>query len=192
MAGNQGSDPQNLVMGPGTLYLADYGTSEPADGDVGSPPSSADWYNTGGTVGGITVNFNQSFTNLNMDQVVDIAGRRLTERDVQIQTQLGEATLESLRYALNDGEITTGTGFRKYAPAFTDSATQPSYRALILDGWAPGASQLRRRFIARRVLSTAAVGIPYQKDGQTVIPVTFGAHYVSDSTEPYVVIDATS
>jgi hypothetical protein len=189
MAGNNGADAQNLVMGPGTLYLADFDAAEPADADVASPPSSAVWYNVGGTLGGITVNFNQTYTNLAMDQVVDVAGRRLTERDVQFQTQMAENTFESLRYALNDGEITTGSGFRVYEPAFTDSATQPSYRALILDGWAPGAAQQRRRFVARRVLSIAAVGIPYSKDGQAVIPVTFGAHYVNANTVPYRVID---
>lgn len=187
------ADPQNLVMGPGTLFINDFDATEPDDTDVDTPPSSAaGWENMGGTVGGITVNYNQTFTELVMDQVVDVAGRRLTGRDVQIQTQLGEVTLENLRYALNDGIITTGAGFKKYAPAFTDSATQPAYRALILDGWAPGANQLRRRFISRRILSIAAVGVAYQKDGQTVYPVTFGAHYVDDETEPYVTIDATS
>lgn len=181
----------NLVMGPGELYIAAFGATEPADTAVGDPPSSA-WTDLGGTVGGITTNLAQDFAVLAADQIVDRAGSRLTSREIAIQTQMAEPTLENLVYAINGGTLTTGAGYKSYVPAFTISSTQPTYRALMLDGWAPGTTQLRRRFILRKILSTAAVGIAYSKDGQTVFPVTFTGHYVDASTAPWKVIDDTA
>lgn len=179
---------QNLVMGPGELYLAAFGATEPADADVADPPASA-WTDIGGTVGGITTNIANEFAVLVADQIVDRAGSRQTGREISVQTQMGEPTLENLVYAINGGSITTGSGYKKFTPGYTISSTQPNYRALMLDGWAPGAVQVRRRFILRKVLQTAAVGIAYSKDGQTVYPVTFTGHYVDESIAPWVVID---
>ena len=75
-----------------------------------------------------------------------------------------------------------------------NSATQPNYTAVIIDGWAPlgtaGASaSARRRFIVRKVINTDAVGMEYKKDGQTFIPVKLTAHYVSGSVSPFAIHD---
>jgi hypothetical protein len=69
---------------------------------------------------------------------------------------------------------------------------QPTYKALIVHGWAPQSAAgvtKRRMFIIRKVLSTAQIGVPYKKDGQTVIPVTWTGHYVSGSIRPYHIVD---
>lgn len=182
----------NLVMGPAELYLGAFGATEPADTAVGDPPSSAAWTDIGGTLGGATVNLGQEFAVLAADQIVDRAGSRMSNREISVQTQMAEPTLENLIYAINGGSITTGSGYKSYTPGFTITATQPNYRALLLDGWAPGTTnQLRRRFILRKILSTAAVGVAYSKDGQTVFPVTFTGHYVDGSTAPWKVTDET-
>lgn len=179
----------NAVMGPATIYLGDFAAPEPADSAVADVPSPTDWEDVGGTNGGTQININQEFATLTMDQIIDIAGRRMTGRDMQVQTSLAEVTLENLKKALNGGTTSSGTGFKKYEPAFSDSATQPQYKSLIVDGWAPGADQVRRRFILRRVLSIANVGIAYTKDGQTLFPVTWGIHFVNSNTPPFAIID---
>lgn len=185
----------NLAQGPGALYIGDFGATEPADAAINSAPAASAWDDAGGTLGGTTVTINQEFSELMVDQIVDVVGRRLTKRDTQIQTQMAEVTLENLQRAANDGAIATGGNWAKFAPSNVSAATQPTYRALLFDAYAPGSNGptiLRRRIIARKVLAIANIGAPHAKDAQTVFPVTWGTHYVSDVIEPYVVVDQTA
>lgn len=184
----------NLIAGPADLYIATFGAAEPDDDAIASAPA-APWVDAGGTQDGVTITINQEFFELEVDQIVDVPGRRLTKRDLQVTTNLAEATLENLRAALNGGTITTEAGTEAYEPTNDNSATQPTYRAIILDGWAPqttaGASA-RRRIIVRKVLSIDNVESAYKKDEQTLFPVTFAAHYVSSAVRPFRVVDATA
>jgi hypothetical protein len=183
----------NLVQGPATLYIADFGATEPADSAVASTPASADWTDLGGTVDGAELVIKQEYKELEVDQVVDIPGRRLVKRDMTVKTKLAEPTFENLVYALNDGTTATGTGYKNFTPAFTDSATQPTYRALILHGWAAadgGSGQSKRRMvILRRVLSSDDVEMSYTKDKQTLLTVTWSVHYVDNATAPFKIVD---
>lgn len=183
----------NLVQGPATLYIADFGATEPADNAVGSAPASAVWTDLGGTVDGAEITIKQEYKELEVDQVVDIPGRRLTKRDMIVKTKLAEPTFANLVYALNDGTTATGSGYQNFQPAFTDSATQPTYRALIVHGWAAaagGAGQSKRRMvILRRVLSSDDVTVSYMKDKQTLLTVSWSVHYVDNTTAPFKIID---
>lgn len=180
----------NAVMGPASIYIGAYGATEPADAAVNTTPQVSAYTDLGGTNGGTTLNVNQEFAMLSFDQIIDVVGRRQSTRDLQVVTNLAEVTLENLVYALNGGSVTTGTGFKSYSPAFTDTSINPTYRSLIVDGWAPGiAAQKRRRFILRRTLSIANVGIAYTKDGQTMYPVTWGVHFIDTNTPPFKIID---
>lgn len=178
----------NLTMGPGTLNFGDFGATEPADTAVATPPSGADWTDIGGTQDGVTLTINQEFKELEVDQVVDVPGRRLTKRDMQIKTNLAEPTLENLAFVSNaSATISTGTGYKSLEPSNDTSATQPTYKALLFDGIAPGGGN--RRVIVRRTLSTDNAEFAYKKDSQTVFTATFSAHYVSPSIAPYKIID---
>jgi hypothetical protein len=179
----------NLLMGPGVLYIADFGTAEPADADIADPPG-AGWNDVGGTLGGLTVAVEQAYTELTVDQIVDLVGNRLTKRVMSLNTQLAEATLDSLARALNNPLPTPGVGFTAFEPPNDNSATQPLYRAVLFDGFAPGTNNnLRRRIIGRKVLSTENLETAYSKDGQTVFQVGFKCHYVSDAIRPFKVTD---
>ena len=183
------ADVTNLLSGPGVLYRAAFPAAEPADTAVGSPPSALVWTDCGGTMDGVTITINQEFFEIEIDQTVDVAGRRLTKRDVQLSTNLAEATLENLAFMTNAGaQITTGTGFKALEPANDNSATQLSYSALLFDGFAPGDGK-NRRVIARRMLSTDNVEFAYKKGELTVLTATFSAHFVSNSIAPYKIID---
>jgi len=183
----------NLVQGPATLYIGAFQATEPADNAVNTAPSSAVWTDLGGTVDGAELTIKQEYKELEVDQVVDIPGRRLTKRDMLVKTKLAEPTFQNLVYALNDGTTATGTGYKNFTPAFTDSATQPTYRALILHGWAAaaggGGQSKRRMVILRRVLSSDDVEMSYMKDKQTLLTVTWSVHYVDNATAPFKIID---
>lgn len=184
----------NLTMGPGTLYKGDVGATEPSDSEVSNaiPETSAsgDFIDLGGTNGGVTLALEQEYTELEVDQIVDIPERRLTKREFKINTSLAETTLENFVIANNGGTITTGSGFEAFDPKQDTSAAQPTYIALIFDGIAP--NSLRRRVIARRVLSVAGIEQEYSKDGQSLYPVEFSCHYVDSSTPPFKYVDEVS
>jgi len=179
----------NLIEGPGTIYKGVFGAVEPLDASVNAAPATSAWTDLGGTKDGSTLTIEREFHEMEVDQVVDIPERRVTKRDASIKTNLAEATLENLALASNDSAPTTGANFKSYTPANVDSATQVTYFAIILDGYAPGG--FRRRVIGRRMLNTTNIELAYKKDDQTVIPVEFHAHYVSTSTTPYKIVDQT-
>lgn len=188
----------NLVQGPATLYVGAFGATEPADTAVNTGPSSVTggvWTDLGGTVDGAELTIKQEYKELEVDQVVDIPGRRLVKRDLTVKTKLAEPTFQNLVYALNDGTTATGAGYKNYTPAFTDAATQPTYRALILHGWAAaagaGGQSKRRMVILRRVLSSDDVELSYTKDKQTLLTVQWSVHYVDNSTAPFKIVDET-
>ncbi|MFJ4626173.1 hypothetical protein [Streptomyces sp. NPDC088847] len=177
----------NLVQGPATLYIGAFGATEPTSATA--TPASAAWTDLGGTLGGAEISINQEYKAMEVDQIVDIPGSRLVSRGLTIKTQLAEPTLLALQYALNDGVYSTGASDNTYEPNNQSSATQPTYRAVLLDGWAPGGAGKKRKLIVRRVLSTDAVVFAYKKEDQSVFSVTFTGHYVDSSTASFKVID---
>ena len=184
----------NLVQGPATLYIGSFGATEPANAAVNSTPQTSAWTDLGGTTDGAELSIDQEYKELEVDQVVDIPGRRLVKRDMSVKTNLAEPTLANLTYALNDGTVAaSGTGFAGYyEPSFTDSATQPTYRALIVHGWAPGSvssTQKRRMVILRKVLSSDNVEFAYKKEDQTVFSVKWSVHYVTSAIAPFKILD---
>lgn len=182
----------NLIQGPGTLYTGAFGATEPAQtlaATVAAP--STGWTDVGGTTDGVTLTIAQEFSELAVDQIVDVAGRRLTKRDLSLKTNLAEATLENLAVSMNQLRSAVDSGTTDLLilePTDDTSATQPQYHAVIVDGFSP--SQFRRRVVVRKVLSTDNVEFAYSKENQTVFSVTWSAHYVSSSIKPFVIIDA--
>lgn len=182
----------NLIMGPGTMYRGDFGAAEPADTAINSTPASSAWTDVGGTMDGVELAVNQTYTELQVDQIVDIPGRRLTKREFTLKTNLAEPTLEHLDYLMNEatGGVQTGSGFKSIQPDSATSATQPTYSAFLFDGYGP--SSLRRRLIGRKMLNVDEVTFSYKKDEQTVYAVSLSGHYVSSVIQPFKVIDATA
>lgn len=185
----------NLVLGPGTLYHGTVGAAEPADTAVNSTPAASAWTDCGGTQGGISLTITQTYTELTVDQIVDAVGRRISKREVGIDVNMAEPTLENLTLALNGGTNSTGAGFKAWEPNFSNSASQPTYCALILDGFAPqltDGSNATRRALVRKALSTDAIKLDYRENGQTIIAAKFMAHYVSSVIAPIHIADEIS
>ncbi|MFI8351328.1 hypothetical protein [Streptomyces sp. NPDC085596] len=182
----------NLVQGPATLYSGAFQAAEPPDTAVNTAPPASSWTDVGGTQDGVKLSIDQSYSELEVDQVVDRVGSRLTKRDFTIETSMAEVTLGNLSLALNGGTSASGAGYASFDPSFASAATQPNYKALLFDGWAPGANPFIRRVILRKSLSTDAVELAYTKDKQTVYGVKFSGHYVSASISPLHIVDQTT
>lgn len=184
----------NLLVGPGNMHVGDFGALEPVDTAVADALVAATWPDVGATDGGVTVTAAREYFRLRMDQTVESPGRRLTNLDVTLATNLAEPTLENWNLALADSatDITTGgTGATGYAAMDLggpdEPGAEPTYKAVIFRGRAP---QGRRRLvIVRKALSIEEVESEYKKDDQTFIPVTFGAHWVSTSIKSVHIVD---
>lgn len=180
----------NLIAGPGTLFTGDFGATEPASSTVNAAYSGSAFTDVGGTQDGVTITIDLEYFELEVDQTPDIPGRRLTKRDMQVATNLAEPTLANLKLVLNGGTITASAAYSEYEPSDDTAATQPTYKALMFEGWAP--QGFRRRVFGRKVLSVESVETPYKKDGQTLFPVTFSCHYVGGGIKPFKWTDQTT
>lgn len=184
-----------LLQGPADIYVAAFGAVEPAlpasAGGALVVPAENVWGTTIGlTQGGTTLTIGQDYSELEADQIVDRAGSVLTGRTITVTTNMAEPTLANLVIALNGGSINTAGNADVFQPEFGLDAFTPEYRAVILDGPAPlGDDGLakRRRIILRKVLSTEGVEVAHSKEDQTVLTVTFTAHYVSNTIAPFVI-----
>lgn len=180
----------NLTMGPGDLYKGDYDAVEPLDAAVNIAPAASAWNGMGGTDGGVKLIVKETWEELKVDQIIEIPERRRTKREWELETKLAETTLDNLAAAVNESPPVTGSGYKSLELSGDNSATQPNYYALIFDGYAPAG--LRRRVIARKVLSIDGIETEAAKTDQTFFKVKFAAHYVSASIKAVKVVDQTS
>jgi hypothetical protein len=178
----------DLLAGPArSIRVGLFGATEPAD--FTAPIDEEDWTDRGGTTGGLRLVADREFFRLDVDQIIGRVGSVPTQEDFSVATSLAEATLENYALTMNkpDASVTTAGGVKKLALGGTLPGSAPNYVALLIEGRAPGGKG--RLVIVRKVLSTATVEAGMEKAGQTVYPVTFSAHHVSDSIEPIVLVD---
>lgn len=183
----------NLIQGPATMYHGWYGSvTEPANTDINTAPSVSGngLTDVGGTLDGVTMNIAIEWSELAVDQIVDVPGRRMTKRDMSVATQMAEGTIENLTRSLNGGTSASGTGWKSFEPEMDNSAVDPNYGVIMIDGIADNSR--RRRVMARKTLQTENTESAYKKDEQWVIPGTFSTHYVDASTPPFKITDATA
>lgn len=173
----------NLIQGPANLWAGPFGTAEPAA--IGTAPG-AGWVDLGSTKEGVTLNIEQTFADLTVDQVIDVIARKRTGRIVTIATSLAEATLENLATAI--GNTAPATKVLELDNGDSALAFSPTYGAIIMEGLGPNG--VKRRFILRKTLQTGNIALAYTKDGQTVIPTSFSMHWVSSAIKPLKIEEA--
>lgn len=186
-------------MGPATLYYGAFGATEPAYSAITSPPNSAVWTDVGGIADGTSVllEVDLTYTDIGVDQLVDPVGARLTKRVIQVTASLEEITLTNIQLAMNQMlTITPGSGYSVADPLTANSATQPTYTALLIDGWAPTTgtteTSCRRRIVVRKCLSSSKVDFEYEKSKPNLINTTWTGYFVSNSIAPFEITDQTT
>lgn len=194
--------PLNLVQGPATLYYGLFGiAAEPPTTNAAllTDPNSAGgsgWTDAGATNGGVTFELEQTYTKLEVDQLVDPVGARLTARVMALTATLNELTLSNMYAAMNSLAIqVTGSGYSQLTPVTTTSATQPTYYTLCIDGWAPTlltGTAARRRIILRKALTDTKLSNKYEKPNRAEWAATWTGYYISPSVAPFIFIDQTS
>ena len=131
-----------------------------------------------------------------VDQLIDSVGGRLTKRMVQITASMEETTLNNLTVATNQlTSQSTQAAYSTLDPLTASSATQPTYTAFIIDGWAPTLNTgvaARRRIIVRKCLTASKIALSYEKGKPALFATTWTAYYVSSSVPLFHVTDQTA
>jgi len=186
----------NLVLGPARLLVGAFGATEPADSDI--TPNGASytfdstyWTDVGGTDGGVTFEADVTLTDLEVDQVTMPVGARQTAIKMTVAAKLSEMTLANMNTALNSIGITnSGGGYETLEIPVTSAATQPTYAALLIAGWAPYASTAMARWvIVRKVLNQTKATLVYDKKTQQSYDCSWTSYYISDTINPVHVVD---
>jgi hypothetical protein len=176
----------DLTQGPATLYRGAFGATEPLEAAVNDTPAASAWSDVGGTTDGAKLSIKTEYSMMEVDQLIDIPGTRAKLREITVETNMAEPSLENLSYALNGGTISTGADWKAYEPIDSDAATQPEYSALLIHGWFGTG---RRMVVLRKVLSVEGTETEYKKDGMSVYKVKIQAFYVSPSIRPFRIVD---
>lgn len=183
-------NPSNLVQGPANLYMAPFSTSEPADSAAtvaGGEPGGS-WVFAGGTETPVVIEEDATYVNQKVTQIQMPLGGRLTDYAVTVKATLSEVGVANLQWALNQlNTVQVNSGYTTVDRIVGAASSQPSYAALIVDGWGPllGSGQPARwRHIIRRVLSQPKIMRNYDPTKMVGFDVTFTAFYVSASIPP--------
>ena len=182
----------NLIQGPANIYVGAFGAIEPGDALINASyvTTAGGFTDAGGTLDGVTLNVDQNWSDLDADQIIDVAGSRQTKRQIGVATKLAEPTLDNLAKVMNDSAPTTAASTSFFEPADGMSAFVPTYRAILFEGFAP--KGFRRWVILRKVLNTEGTAFVAKKDDQGNFSVTWKTFYVSSAIRPFRVVDQTA
>lgn len=153
-------DAANVSMGPGTIYVAPLGTSEPASATAAL---DAAWREVGYTEEGSTFVFETTTADVEVAEEFYPVAVKTTKVAAGVRFQMAEATRENLALAINVGADAANTG------ALEPVAAGSEVRVMILVDKENGA-----RWLFRRAFQGGTVEIRNAKaPDKTLIPVDF-------------------
>jgi hypothetical protein len=96
---------QNVLYGVGILFTAPVGTSVPSDQNlgVGTSWTGLGWSYVGGTEAGVTLTFNPTTQNINIEEQPTPVAVAINTADLQVTTSLSEETLTNVNLAWGNG-----------------------------------------------------------------------------------------
>lgn len=165
--------PAAVKIGPGLLYIAPIGTTEPTTGS-GALPSA--WVALGYTEEGSTITFDMTFEDVDVAEELDPVKVVATGRMSSVKFSLAELTARNLHTAFNGGSVgSPSAGFVTYEPPDLGAET----RTMLL--WQ--ADDNAERWLFRRCLQVGTVEIPRRKaPDKAVIPCEFRTEVPTDGS----------
>lgn len=172
---------ENISLGPGTLYVAQVGSTEPADL---ATAWDAAWKEIGYTAEGTEVTMDIARDPVDVAESIDPVMYATTSRTTTVAFAMAELTARNLQIALNGGTITTGTGIVTFDPP---EAGQETSLAL---GWESDNGQ--ERWIWRKTSQSGSIAIGRRKGSdKATIPVTMNVEAVTGEKPFTVIMDET-
>lgn len=167
------SQPYEVLVGVGKLYIADAGTAAP---DLDAEPDAQDWTELGETDGGVKVTKSQNVEKYSSDQRTGNIKAVRTEEGVTIETNLNENSLEKLAYAIG-GTITTvapGSGTIGTKSLNLHRGVTVDQYAFLFRGDSPYGNFPGQYYVPVCIFSED-VEMEFKKDDKTLVPIKIEA-----------------
>jgi hypothetical protein len=181
----------NIITGAAALWTYEAGTLTDAAvpafetgvsfketlSDNGVGGTGEGFRNVGYTTNGLDINFQPTFGEVNVDQVLDVAKLYKQGMKVELTTTFAEATLENLLFAIASkaSNLSTAQGLQSLNLSAGDIGECPVERGLVAVGPGTGdcAANEERVYTAYRALSIQNVNVAAKRDAATEFAVTF-------------------
>ena len=168
---------ENLSLGPGTLYVAQVGSTAPTN--VTSAWAAA-WKAVGYTSEGSEVSIELTADPVDVAEEIDPVLHVNSARNVSITFAMAELTARNLTIAMNGGTVTTATGVTTYTPPAPSAQTRYAIGFESEDG--------TERWVFPKAFQSGAVSIARRKGAdKATIPVTMTAEKVTGG-HPFTVL----
>lgn len=175
------SEPYEILVGVGNLYIAPSGTAKTA---LGSSPSGS-WIDLGESEGGVKVRKTQNIETFTSDQRTGKVKAVRTEEGLTIEVNLHEATLENLANVIGGTVTDTAAGVGTIGKRSLPLHAGPEVTefALLFRGDSPYGNYPGQFYVPRGYMDDD-VEMEFTKDGKVLIPVKFEAmEYDAAATE---------
>lgn len=165
--------PDNVVAGPGWLYVAPFGTTFPTDATT---PLGNAFVPVGYTEEGSTFSYAITREDLNVAEEVSPIKSYTTAVETKVAFSMAEATAENLILALNGGVVSSPTEVEPPAPG------TESYITMVLE------ADTGARWLYRKCVQTGTVEVAHKKaPDKTLIPVEFKLYVPNTSDALFTV-----
>ncbi len=145
-------DPNNVLLGPGLLYVAVLGSMEPTDLTSAWP---AAWLPLGYTKEGHTFKYEPAIEPIEVAEELDPIKYAAASRKLSVAFILAESTATNLQRAMNGGTVTPGTGIVTQEPPAIGEDTS------MMLGWKSDPGD--ERWVWRKCLQTGAIEMNRRK-----------------------------
>lgn len=157
-------DPDELQLGPGKLYCADIGTTEPTSASAALPSA---WREIGWTEEGSAFSTETTVEAINVAEEFDPPKYQPTGRTSSVTFAMAQTVRSNLLLALNAGASEADNGDAVEPP-------DPGQEVRVMLVWESDDAEPARRWIFRRCLASGALEIARRKaPTKATIPVTF-------------------
>src|SRR6187402_468523 len=172
--------PSAIEVGPGLIYVAPLGTTEPAT-PTASIPSA--WVPVGYTEAGHVFQVEQTSEPIEVAEELDPIRYVNTRRTGNFDVELAEINIQNWAIAMNGGTIGTPTG--GYVTFEPPDLGDESRLAIL---WRADGSTPSAQLVVRKALSTGAIAVQRRKAPQkATIPVSFRMEIPDNGATPFIV-----
>lgn len=162
-----GRDAEAIQVGPGRLYIAPIGTTEPTT-LTGALDSA--WIDLGYTDEGSEFTLGIETENVEVAEELEPIRQETTARTIELTFALAQMTAANLQYVFNGGTIASD-GAGHYEFTFPELGSEDYQMLLWQDNTAPSNKQ---RWLFRKVRNGGDVAIAHRRGAEKqTLPVTF-------------------
>lgn len=180
----------NLLIGPGFLFWAPIGTTEPAAtaaGGVFTDTWPVAWLPLGATTEGSKFGYQSSMEGISVAEFFDPIQFATTGRNGSVEFNLASFSLTNIKYAMNGGALTsTGTGD---AAVNTYTPPNPGEEVRCMLGWESEDHSVR--YVVSKAIAETNLEATFGKAPNFAsIPIKFNFEIAAGATAPFKLITA--